>query len=389
MSAAMTDIAVTGVGQTKHVEARRDVTLSEMIFEATTAALHDAEISRDQVDAVVLGAHDLVDGRGISSMITATAAGSMFRDEIRVADDGAFAALLGCMRILSGEFRTVLVASWSKCSESSIDLFDYLAGDPIYQRPLGLTGTSACALQAASFQAREPASTALAADVVVRNRANGCANPHAHLKSPVTAADVATSAPKATPLRALDLPPRSDGACAIVIQCGDLARARDRRVAWVNGVGWSSERYLLGGREFASLPSAAAAADRCYVMAGIESPPDEIDAVELHAQSAFHELMLYEALGLVNSRGGGDLATKVADLVRTGPTLNASGGAFCANPYTATGLIRFAEAALHVMGRSAMRPAIASDTALAHATSGLGSQSNFVALLGSAPRTPQ
>jgi len=97
-----TRVGIVGVGQTVHCGARNEVSLTDLIFEATTAAFDDAGLTRDQVDAVVIASHDLVDGRGISNMITATAAGGMFRDEIRVADDGAFALILACFRALRG-----------------------------------------------------------------------------------------------------------------------------------------------------------------------------------------------------------------------------------------------------------------------------------------------
>jgi acetyl-CoA C-acetyltransferase len=379
-------VGIVGVGQTAHCLARNDVSLPELIFEATTAALEDAQLTRDQIDAVIIAAHDLVDGRGISSMITATAAGGMFRDEIRVADDGAFAAILGCMRILSGEFQSILVCSWSKCSESPIDTIENLGCDPILQRPLGITGTSASALQADRFSQQSKVNERLAADVVVRNRANGCNNQYAHLRAPITPAQVLESALIATPLRLLDVPPRSDGACAMVIQADTLAVNSGRKVAWINGLGWGVDSYFLGDRTLGELPSATAAAKRAYAMANISDPAHELDLVEVHSLSSYHELMLYQALNLCGQQDDAPLRERVEDLLANGVRLNPSGGTFCANPYTATGLVRIAEASLQVMGRATGRQVDNAATALAHACSGLAGQANAALLISDKPR---
>ena len=379
-------VGVIGVGQTVHCEARHDLSLPELIFEATVSALDDANLTRADVDAVVIAAHDLVDGRGISSMITATAAGGMFRDEIRVADDGAFALILGCMRILSGEFQTVLVCSWSKCSESPIDIVENLSCDPTFQRPLGIASATASALQADRFARIYELNEVLAANVVVRNRERGCSNSHAHLRTPVTTAEVLKSAYVATPLRRLDIPPRSDGACAVVIQADRLARVSGRKVGWINGLGWAADSYFLGDRALSELPSATTAAARAYSMADISQPHSQLDIAELHSLSSYHEVMLYQALGLYGEKNAADPKAQIEALLSGGPRLNPSGGSFCANPYTATGLIRVAEASLQVMGRAGTRQIQRSSTALAHACSGLGGQANAAFIISNRPR---
>ena len=47
--------AILGTGQTKYVAKRHDVTMSGMIREAIDAALADAQVSIDDIDAIVIG----------------------------------------------------------------------------------------------------------------------------------------------------------------------------------------------------------------------------------------------------------------------------------------------------------------------------------------------
>ena len=59
--------------------ADRTRSLTELIFETVSKAVADAGEGWTGIDSVVLAAHDLVDGRSLSSMVTAPAAGAATR----------------------------------------------------------------------------------------------------------------------------------------------------------------------------------------------------------------------------------------------------------------------------------------------------------------------
>ena len=79
----------------------------------------------------------------------------------------------------------------------------------------------AAALQAAAYRDRYRVLEDAAARVVVKNRANGTRNPHAELRQAVSAGEVLASPLVAWPLKALETPPLSDGACALVLARGE------------------------------------------------------------------------------------------------------------------------------------------------------------------------
>jgi acetyl-CoA C-acetyltransferase len=92
------------------------------------------------VDGVVIAAHDLIDGRSLSSMITGPAAGAHLRDEIRVSDDGLVAVSLAATRIQAAEASKVVVAAWGRASEGDVERLSRVAFDPVVtEQPLGLT----------------------------------------------------------------------------------------------------------------------------------------------------------------------------------------------------------------------------------------------------------
>lgn len=367
--------AVVGVSQVGYAPAIEDRTLEELIFEAASAALADAGLVWRELDAVVIGASDLVDGRVISSMVTAGPAGGYMKDVLTVASSAEHAFVLGHLRLAAGQGRTALVAGWSKCSEAPIPLVERLSLDPFYRRQLGVDGLVGAALEASAYCSRYRVPEEAAADVVVKNRANGLRNPHAERRQAVTRGEVLASPLAAWPLKTLETPPLSDGACALVLAGGERARAPGRPAARIRGVGWASDTYWREPEALVRAEALRAAAERAYRMAGVREPGREIGVAEVHDLTPYHELMAYEGLGFCGPGEGHRFLGQ--------PTLgvNPSGGVLCANPSFASGLVRVAEAALQVMGRAGGRQVRGARTALAQAMSGLGGQAHTVVIL--------
>jgi acetyl-CoA acetyltransferase len=154
-----------------------------------------------------------------------------------------------------------------------------------------------------------------------------------------------------SPLRRHACPPISDGAAAMVIAAGEVARQLARRPVWIRGIDHRLDPHQPGARDLCDSPSTRLAGEK----AGVHDGP--IDVAELHAPFAPQEVVLREALGL----GGG---------VR----INPSGGALAANALMVAGLARIGEAFRQVERGGARR-------AVAHATSGPCLQQNLVCVL--------
>ena len=130
----MTVIAGIGIARPDRPET---INLTELVFEAASAALRDAGISRADVDGVSIAASDQLDGRAISSMQLAGPAGAYLKDEIKVGDDGSLALASAVMRIEAGADDVVLAVSWTKSDESPPDVAVGLNPEPVYARPAG------------------------------------------------------------------------------------------------------------------------------------------------------------------------------------------------------------------------------------------------------------
>jgi acetyl-CoA acetyltransferase len=263
--------------------------------------------------------------------------------------DGAWALYEAWVRLQHGDIDSALVYAFGKSSLG--DLVDVLVLqlDPYYVAPLWPDSVSVAALQARAWLDAGHTEEEMA-EVAARSRRSAMANPNAQVTGDHTAAELLSQPYLVSPLRKHDCPPISDGAAAVVLAAGDLARSVCGRPAWIRGIDHRVEPHGLGVRDLSSSPSTRQAGER----AGVNGA---VDVAELHAPFSHQEPILREALGLT-----GDVA------------VNPSGGALSANPIMAAGLVRFGEAAQRIIDGTAGR-------AVAHCTSGPCLQQNLVAVL--------
>ena len=191
--------------------------LTDLIFDCVSAALREAGLRAADLGAIVLAAHDLVDGRGLTSMVTAPAAAAYLRDETRLGDDGALAFVLGDARVRSGSVDTCLVAAWGRASEGPVDEISHALFDPFTARPLALTEIAVSGLRAARCLGDYPG----------YDRCRGAAAARRGARP-----DPARTPAAAWPLRAAELPVWADVVAATVLSSspGPVRGGRRRHV---------------------------------------------------------------------------------------------------------------------------------------------------------------
>jgi acetyl-CoA acetyltransferase len=220
--------------------------------------------------------------------------------------------------------------------------------DPYYVAPLWPDSISVAALQARAWLESGHDESEMA-DVAVRSRRDAKTNPMAQLSGDGDPGALLKEPYLVSPLRRHDCPPLSDGAAAVILAAGDLARELCERPAWISGVDHRIEPHGLGVRDLTTSPSTA--------LAGRNTGAADVEVAELHAPFTHQEPILREALGLGSQ-----------------VTVNPSGGALAANAMMVAGLTRIGEAARRVMDGTATR-------ALGHATSGPCLQQNLVCVM--------
>ncbi len=379
----MEKVAIIGVGMTKF-DRNSPLTFAELVFEATSKAIEDAGIDKDDIDNVVTVSSDFWDGRTISTMAVTDASNAYDRDITCVEGDGTFGALYGMMRILSGTFGITVVCSHHKGTESSMNGITNCAFDPLVERRLGLDAVSSAALQARRYMSKYGLLEEQFALVSVKNHGNGMRNPQALFPMDISVDDVMNSRKIADPLKLLDCSPVTDGACTLLLAAERNAKklTTSKKRVWLKGVGHCGDAFRLGDRDLADTRALKKAAKRAYEMAGITDPGKEIDFAEVYDAFSYMEPLWLEGLGICDDGMGCEYIER-GRFDFDGPLpVNPSGGRLCANPVQVAGLAAMAEATLQLRGEAGERQLDGVETALVHGINGMCGQSHCVWVLG-------
>ena len=309
----------------------------------------------DDIDAVVVGkAPDLFEGVMMPELFMADALGATGKPLIRVHTAGSVGGSTGIVAaslVKSGVHKRVLAVAWEKQSESNAM---WALSIPVpFNMPVGAGAGGYFAPHIRSYIRRSGAPEHIGAMVAVKDRLNGSKNPYAHLKQPdITIESVQASQMLWDPVRYDETCPSSDGACAMVIGNEEAAAADGRQVAWIHATAMRTEPTTFAGRDQVSPQAGKDAAAALWKAAGITDPLAEIDAAEIYVPFSWFEPMWLENLGFVGEGEGWKL-TEAGDTALGGRLpVNPSGGVLSSNPIGASGLIRFAESAMQVMGRA-------------------------------------
>jgi acetyl-CoA C-acetyltransferase len=371
--------AVLGVGQTRHRSRRSDVSIAGLCREAVDRALADAGLGFADIDAVVVGkAPDLFEGVMMPELYLAGALGATGKPLLRVHTAGSVGGATGNVAaslVQAGRHRRVLAVAFEKQSESNA--MWALSIMPPFSMPVLAGAGGYFAPHIRAYIRRSGAPEHVGALVAVKDRRNGSLNPYAHLRQPdITLESVRSSPMLWDPVRYDETCPSSDGACAVIIgdqAAAEATQAGGRPVAWIRATAMRTEPTMFAGKDHVNPRAGAECAAALWREAGISSPIDEIDVAEIYVPFSWFEPMWLENLGFAGP-GDGWRLTEAGDTQIGGRLpINPSGGVLCSNPIGASGLLRFAEAALQVMGKAGDHQVAGARTALGHAYGG-GSQ---------------
>jgi acetyl-CoA C-acetyltransferase len=371
--------AVLGVGQTQHRSRRRDVSIAGLCREAVDRALSDAGCALADIDAVVVGkAPDLFEGVMMPELYLAGALGAVGKPLLRVHTAGSVGGATGNVAaslVQAGLHRRVLAVAFEKQSESNA--MWALSITPPFSMPVLAGAGGYFAPHIRAYIRRSGAPGHIGAMVAVKDRRNGSLNPYAHLRQPGITLEAVRSSPMLwDPVRYDETCPSSDGACAVILGDRDAAQATQaggRTVAWIRATAMRTEPTMFSGKDHVNPRAGADCAAALWREAGITSPIDEIDVAEIYVPFSWFEPMWLENLGFAGPGEGWRLTEAGETAIGGRLPVNPSGGVLCSNPIGASGLLRFAEAALQVMGKAGEHQVAGARTALGHAYGG-GSQ---------------
>jgi acetyl-CoA C-acetyltransferase len=377
--------AVVGVGQTKHDAKRLDVSQAGLVREAALRALEDADLSFRDIDAVVLGkAPDMFEGVMMPELFLADALGAAGKPMLRVHTAGSVGGSTGVVAaslIQAGIHERVLCVAYEKQSESNA-MWALTIHIPFQAAVVaGAGGYFAPLIRAYIARSKAPEDTGIR--VALKDRRNALKNPYAHLKLPDISFDAIAGSPMLwDPIRYLETCPSSDGACALVLASERAARKAPRPPAWVHATAMKSEPTSFAGRDQVNPRAGRDCAAELYRKAGIRDPLREIDCAEIYVPFSWFEPMWMENLGFAPEGEGWKMTYEGVTALEGDLPVNMSGGVLSSNPIGASGLLRFAEAALQVRRQAGEHQVDGARRALGHAYGG-GSQFFSMWIVGS------
>jgi acetyl-CoA acetyltransferase len=361
----VSEVRITGVGL--HPFGRfGDRTGTAMGVVAVQAALAEAGIGAGDVQAAFCGTAygGVAAGHRVLSALAGTGI-PIYDVEAGCASGGA-ALQLGAASIASGQHDRVLVFGIEKMGKGIIRSSFFAP----WQEAAGLSPAPAFfALRAQRLLAETGLTPDHLAQVVVKNRRHGVANPDAMFQKAVTAEEVLGSRMICPPLTLFMLCSPNEGAAAVVLERAGTGSGI--RVAGISlrshlpGSVLGEDSPLSGIDDTDITPPTTLAATDAYAQAGLG--PDDVDVVECQDTDAARELLAWAELGLCPP--GGQVALLAAGDTAVGGRIpvNPSGGLLSkGEPLGASALGQVVELVRQLRGQAGGRQVEGARVGLAH-----------------------
>ncbi|MCA1811965.1 MAG: thiolase domain-containing protein [Halobacteriales archaeon] len=373
---------VIGAAHTRFGE-QWEMSYRDLMTEAGLAAIQDAGIQGDEIDAVFLGTMStgklvgqehvaplLLDGAGLADRhLPAT------RIEAASASGGV-AFRQGVQLIRSGSADLVVVGGIEKMTDVSDADAQAIASagiDQEWEHFFGATDAALHALLSKLHMAQFGTTRAQLAQVAVKNHAHGAKNPLAQFRKPIDLDTVLRSPTVAEPLTMFDCAPLSDGAACVVLASDRVLANHRRKAIRVAGSGQASDTLAFHSRGNKTTSSATEHAARmAYQEAGISA--GDVQVAEVHDAYTIGEVLAIEDLGFVK-KGQGGPATQEGRTTFGGdlPTVNPSGGLKArGHPAGATGIAQVCEVVWQLRGQAGDRQVRDARIGITHNVGGTG-----------------
>jgi len=378
-------VGIVGLGHTVFGR-RTDATVQELAFEAFAAALADAGLARDAIEASVIAAvPEYHTQRSIAGAVN-DYLGLTPRPTLLVeaaCASGSAAMRQAWLAIQAGVHEVVAVIGCQKMTELPTEQILSLmgrAGDVQWESSFGTTFPGYYALFAHRHMHEHGTKREHMLDVAVKNHHYGALNPLAMFRKEITREKAAASEVVASPLQVFDCCANADGAVCVILAAGSRARGLRQAPVWIAGMGTASDSIsVLRRPSLTGLPSAERAAAEAYAMAGVG--PRDIQVAEVHDCFTIAEIMAYEDLGFCARGEGGPFIAERRSYVGGTVAVNVDGGLKAkGHPIAATGVSMTYEIARQLRGECGERQVPGAGLGLTHNVGGIG-QYTYVQVL--------
>ena len=389
--AASRRVAISGVATTEFARVIPDKTSRFLQLEAAVGAIHDAGLSKDDIDGIVMsegGANpryhiEFSEYLGIYPKTVCTG----------IPMGGAtpgFCVDIARWAIESDRCHNVLIVAGGKESGAGrstvghgfVDQLAVWPGHSVsYEHPFGPLLLTFFAVAAQRHMYEFGTTSEQLAAVAVACRKHASLNPEAVYRDPITVDDVLSSRMISTPFHLLDCSIMSDGAVAFVVSSAEAARDAPNKPAWVIGTGGGHSSYFVGslaigipgddsGRFGMVRSPAVLAAEQAFGEAGVSR--EDIDLACVTDNFSFSPIAFLEDMGFCKKGDGGPFVE--GGRIELGGELpvNPHGGLLSCN-HAATNFQNYVEAVCQLRGDCGARQVADARLALVGTSAGVTS----------------
>lgn len=344
----------------------------ELMASAARQALASAALARSDVDGLLCGYATTLPHLMLSTLFCERfSLAPRYAHGMQLGGATGAAMLMAARELVrAGRCRNVLVVAGENrlTGQSRDHSMQTLAqvGDADYEVPNGASVPAYYALMASEYMHRTGVTSADLAEFAVLMRANAARHPEAHLRTPITHAEVLASKPIAAPLTLLDCCPISDGAMALVVS----AESGPHPAVRIAGAGQAHRHQHLTAMADVMQCGAAEAAAQAFGEAGMAKA--DIDYLGIYDSFTITLLMLLEEIGFA-PRAGAAARARAGDFAPTGALpLNTHGGLLSfGHCGVAGGMAHAVEAWRQMTGQAGARQIHTPHRALLHADGGV------------------
>jgi acetyl-CoA C-acetyltransferase len=381
----MARVGIIGIGH--GVFGRRsDATVQELAFEAFRAAIEDAGIEKDDIEASVIGSvpeyHKQRSLPGVVQEYLGLVPKPTWLTEVACAS-GSAAIRTAWMSIKAGLYNIVAVIGCQKMTELSTPEILALmgrVGEVQWESVFGTTFPAYYAMFARRHMHEFGTTHDQMLQVAIKNHHYGARNSCALFQKEITMDKALESDEVATPFLVYDCCANADGAACVILASEKRTRQFAKKPVWLEGMGCATASMsVLRRPNLVSLPSAEEAAKIAYKMAGMK--PSDIKIAQVHDCFTIAEIMAYEDLGFCAKGEGGKLIESRETYREGRIPVNIDGGLKAkGHPIGATGVSQTYEITKQLRGEAGDRQVPGADIGLTHNVGGIG-QYCFVQIL--------
>jgi len=344
-----------------------DKTLAEIGWPAVKEAISESGLSPKQIGAVFCGTAlgGMLAGQRV--MKTLGISGMSIINVENACSSSSSALSMAWLSVASGQHDVVVVIGVEKLTKFGGGVLPLERED--WEVNQGMVMPALYAMRARRYMHEFGLTEEQLAQVSVKAHDHGALNPNAQIRKRVTLEEVMNARPVTDPFTLWHCCPTGDGAAAVVLAAGDIARRSDAKPVRIVASEITSGLYTNGYRDMTWAELTARGAKLAFEMAGLG--PEDVDVAEVHDAFTIAELMYYEAFGFCPKGGAYELLSSGATSLGGKIPVNPSGGLLSrGHPIGATGVAQAVEVSRQLQNRAGAHQVEGAQVGVTHATGG-------------------